>query len=224
MAKLNVVTWLWGSKYTEADAARLQRQVSRYLKEPHSFTVFADRDIKGGRRIKDPELCQRSCFCRLRMFDPEWQNENNFEGTILSLDLDLVVTGPMDDVFLDRPSFKILKGVNKINPNPLNGSIMMLKAGAHPEVWNDFSLEAADKIQKMEFADDQGWIWHKLPNAEGWTPGPATGVYAFQKPGWPLEQVGFRLPKDARIVAFIGKRKPGMYQNLDWVRKHWLQA
>lgn len=223
MARLDIITWLWGTKYTEADVARLQRQVAKYLKSPHRFTVFADRDLKGvpSIKIKDPELCERSCFCRLRMFDPEWQSENGFDGWIISLDLDLVITGPLDDVFIPRSRFMILKGVNKVNPNPLNGSIMMLKAGAYPEVWQDFSLEAADKIQKMEFADDQGWIWHKLPNADGWQPGPDTGVYAFQKPGWPLETIGFNLPKDARVVAFIGKRKPSMYRNLPWIQKHW---
>lgn len=227
MAELAVITWLWGTKYSPRDAARLARQVRKNFRAAHTFYLFTDAvpntvSLPGVvvRQIKDLDLCDRPCFCRLRMFDPDWQKENGFTDWIASLDLDLVITGPLDEVLKPKNDFMILTGVNAINPNPLNGSMMMLKAGAHPEVWRDFSLQAAGEIKFHEFPDDQGWIWHKLPNASGWKPG-AQGVYAFQKPGWP---VGYALPEDANVVAFIGKRKPENYVSLPWVKKYWAKA
>lgn len=195
---------------------------------PHRFVVFSDRNLKligvDNRPIEDKYLATKSCFCRLRMFDPAWQKRNGFDGPILSLDLDLVITAKLDPLLVTESSFKILQGVNKINPCPYNASVMLLKPGHHGEVWDDFSLENAGTMQYHEFPDDQGWIWHKLPNADGWKPGDESGIYGFQKPGWPLGEMGTTLPPNARIVSFIGKRKPGMYAGVPWIRKYWSEV
>jgi len=164
----------------------------------------------------------RSCFVRLRMFDPIWQRANGFKDRIVSLDLDLVITGTIEPLFETPSSFMILKGANEVNPNPFNASIMMLRPGHHADVWDDFRPDAAQILPHHEFPDDQGWIWHKLPNADGWQAGSQSGIYGFQKPGWP--KGSFDLPPDARIVAFIGKRKPRMYESVPWVRRYWIAA
>ena len=70
--------------------------------------------------------------------------------------------------------------------------------------------------------DDQGWIHHMMPSAAGWKGGKESGIYAFKKPGWPPHT--FNLPQGARIVAFIGKRKPIMYERLPWVRQYWVNS
>jgi hypothetical protein len=46
----------------------------------------------------------KGCFARLRMFDPAWQAANGIEpgDRIVCMDLDLVVTGSLDELF-DRP-------------------------------------------------------------------------------------------------------------------------
>lgn len=219
------ITWLWGDKYNESDVAKLAAGVRRYHAGPYRFVVFADRDLKlpppiEVKPIADPTLTGRGCFCRLRMFDPDWQREHGFDGRIASLDLDLVVTGNIDDVFHREETFLILQGVNAANPCPFNASLMMLRAGQHAEVWQDFSQEKANVVPFYEFPDDQGWIWHKLPNAAGWKGGQASGIYAFCKPGWPYGY-GHSLPPNARIIAFIGWRKPAKFKSLDWVDANW---
>jgi len=156
------------------------------------------------------------------MFDPVWQDWHGLQGKIISLDLDLVITGEIDHLFAGNSTFKILHGANASNPNPFNASIMMLRSGEHGEVWNTFSYRDALKTRYHEFPDDQGWIWHKLPQADGWKVGSASGIYAFQKPGWPAGTLD--LPDDARIVTFIGRRKPQQFQNLPWIRKYWTAA
>jgi len=166
-------------------------------------------------------LCGRHCFCRLRMFDPVWQGWHGIDGKIIALDLDVIITGEIDHLFAGDATFKILKGANASNPNPFNASVMMLRTRHHSEVWTDFNIDHAGAIPFHEFPDDQGWIHHKLPRADGWQVG-ASGIYAFQKPGWPKGRDD--LPDDARIVTFIGKRKPQQFGHLPWIRKHWTAA
>lgn len=224
---LTVCTWLWGDKYSVADVWRLKRGVFRHLQQPHRFMVMTERErpayiLSGAERhaIKDPELTKiDGCFCRLRMFDYGWQQNRNIDDRLVCMDLDVVITGPLDQLF-DRPeTFVILAGANSTNPCPFNGSLMMLRPGHHGELWTDFSLEAAQKVPYYEFPDDQGWIAAKLSCAATWRVGTKSGVYAFKKPGWPP---GDELPRDAKMVVFPGKRSPRKFTNLEWVKKHWL--
>lgn len=209
---LFVVCWSWGDRYPGYYASRLADAVSRNLLRPHRFMVAAPPPA-------DRPLTEiPGCFARLRTFDPQWQAAHGIRlgDRILTLDLDLIVTGHID-ALLDGPEpFTILQGVNSANPCPYNGSAWMLDAGYRPDVWSDFSLEAAAKVPHYIFPEDQAWFAAKLPDAGAW--GPRDGVYGFQKPGWPA---GGELPPGAKIVAFFGKRDPSQFQHLDWVKRHW---
>jgi hypothetical protein len=224
---LTFCTWLWGSKYSLSDVARLKAGIKRHLKQPHRFMLMTERErtmfhIEDVERhaIKDPQLTTiQGCFCRLRMFDRGWQIKRKIEDRLVCMDLDVVITGKLDSLFDRKEPFVILAGANSVNPCPFNGSVMMLRPGYHHEVWASFSIEEANKLPYFEFPDDQGWIAHKIPDAATWKVG-ASGIYAFKKPGWPA---GNALPSDARIVAFPGKRSPGQFTNLTWVRENWIE-
>lgn len=214
---LAVVCWLWGTKYGDDDVHKLRNGIARYLEQKHSFSVMRPA-------VCDEHLTKvKGCFCRLRMFDPEWQREVFSEDVnrIVCIDLDVVITGPLDPLFNRAENFVILHGANAANPCPVNGSLWMLRPGYRPDVWSDFSLEAAKKVPFYEFPDDQGWLHHKLPNAASWHVGPMSGVYAFQKPQWPK---GDGLPSDARLVVFPGWRSPEKFKHLPWVKEHWVNG
>jgi hypothetical protein len=209
---LCIVTWRWGSKYGGHYVERLKAALIRNVKQEFRFGVFAP-EAEDDYLTKVP-----GCFCRLRMFDPEWQEKHGLTGRIVCIDLDAVVTGPLDPLFdgKEGEDFTILQGVNAANPCPFNGSLWMLRAGTNCDVWSDFNLEDAARVAHYEFPDDQAWLHSYLPHAAAW--GPADGVYAFQKPGWPK---GEALPANARFVAFPGWRDPSKFTHLEWVRRHW---
>ena len=211
---LIVGAWLWGKKYHRGYVERLQRGLNRNLARTFRFMVFETTPADDGLRA--------GCLCRLRMFSPEWQRRHGIEqgDRLVCLDLDLVITGPVGPVFDRDESFVILQGANSANPCPFNGSVMMLRAGAHREVWDSFSIEKAREVPYYEFPDDQGWLWHMLPQAAGWSVGAASGIFAFRKPGWPKGDDA-NLPPDARIVSFPGARDPSQFMYLPWVREHW---
>lgn len=209
---LHVLTWRWGKKYPSEYVDRLRNAVARNLTVPHRFIVAKPSP-------EDDYLTEiPGCFARLRTFDPDWQFDHGInEGdSILSLDLDLVVTGNLDAVATRPEPFAILQGVNAANPNPFNGSVWKLRAGYRPDVWSKFNVEAAGNVPFYAFPDDQAWFHHMMPDAGA--VGPADGVYGFQKPGWPG---GVDLPSGAVAVAFFGKRDPKQFVNLAWVKEHW---
>lgn len=220
MEGLTVITWFWGQKYSPDYVKRLQAGVARHLKQPHRFLCVTDQDIDGVETtpIKDPGLTKhKGCIVRLRLFDEVWQRDIGATGRIVCLDLDAVVTGPLDPLFDRDDPFIILQGVNSAShPCPYNGSIFMLRAGYRPDVWDDFTLAKLDKIPRLEFADDQGWMRHMIPDAAAYT--DADGVWAFHKGPW---RTGDNLPQGARVVAFPGRRDPAQFVHLKWVRDNW---
>lgn len=223
---ITIATWCWGTKYDQSYVAKFAAGVRRNLRQSHRFVVVTD-NLHMGRFADEgwpiPEedyhlLTIPGCLARLRMFDPAWQRSHGIgEGDkLVCIDLDAIVTGPLDPLFERDDGFTILQGVNSANPCKMNGSVFMLRGGAHPEVWDDFSLDAVAKVPFYSIPDDQAWFFHKMPNAGAW--GPKQGVYGFMKPGW---VTGNALPANARIVAFPGHRDPSQFTHLDWVKQHW---
>jgi len=223
---LTICTWLWGrSKYTSIYVERLYAGLKRHLQRPFRFLLMTDQLIDARFEIErydilDPELTRiRGCFARLRMFDIEWQKHRQIDGPIVNLDLDVVITGPLNELFTRQEPLVLLEGANSSNPCPFNGSVFMFQPGAHYELWATFSLSAAQKMRFSEFPDDQGWFWHKVPRAATWKVGPTSGIWSFRKRNWPQ---GDELPRGARIVAFPGHRDPAQFTHLQWVKENWI--
>jgi hypothetical protein len=224
---LTVCTFLWGDKYGREDVIYLHAGLKRHLKTEHRFLCMTERERliefpQGIERhaIKNPELLEiPGCFVRLRLFDPGWQQNRNIKGKIVCLDLDVVITGKLDRLFDRDETFVVLNGANSVNPCPFNGSVWMFEAGTHADLWTDFSLEKASKMKYYKFPDDQGWFWDRLPNAATWDVGMSSGIYSFQKRGWPYYSNA--LPADARMVVFPGARSPKEFRSLSWIRDNW---
>lgn len=160
------------------------------------------------------------CLARIRMFDAEWQERIGAKpgDCIVNIDIDCVITGPLDHLFDGRYHFTIMQGFNTTNPCPFNGSLWMFRAGEHHDVWNDFGPEAHHRFNVPVHAipDDQGWLHYKFPKAKAYT--PRDGVYCFKKKTW---ETKLELPKNACVVAFPG-RDPAKYQELKWVKDNWV--
>lgn len=211
---LHFVTWLWGDKYSHDYLTKLEAGLKRNVKQPYRFIIARPKTEEDFKLTSIP-----GCFVRLQMFSAKWQSENGIAPgeRVVQIDIDSILTGKLDPLF-DRPEpFVILQGANH-QPCRFNGCLSMLRAGSHPEIWECFSLEAAQKIPYHTFPDDQGWLWHHLPDAAGWQTGSSSGCYVYQKPGW---ITGEKLPIGARYVTFAGKRRPDLIAQLDWVKEHW---
>lgn len=235
----SVVTWKWRgssgyrSTFTAQTVNTLFSMVRRHY--PHPFRAICVTDDAEGidpsvevlpawndyADVPSPHGGRNpSCYRRLRLFHPDaaqW-----FGQRFVSLDLDTVVTGDLVTLW-DRSEDVVFWG--DTNPQPgshYNGSMMLVKAGSRPQVWNDFDPEVSPRqsLKARCYGSDQGWISYKLGRGEArW--GPRDGVYSFRNH---IAQDATRLPENARIVFFHGCHDPWdrwTQANCPWVRTHY---
>lgn len=197
------------------DDARGVTEVDQVLPLWDDFaSIPSPHDRRGVRR-------NPSCYRRLKMFAAdagEWLGSR-----IVSIDLDVVVTGDLTPLF-ERPEPFVAWG--DTNPTTYyNGGFLMFDAGARVELWEEFRRDPAGSIrlaqQRRQWGSDQGWISARLgPNEARFTRGD--GVLSYRNDVRPPPLSG-NLPPDARLVFFHGEHDPWgpEAQGLGWVREHW---
>lgn len=233
---LSVITWKWTpppgyrSTFGPETVNVLARMVRRHYARPHRFLCVTDdargldaaievvpdrHDFAG---VPNPHGGRNpSCYRRLRLFAPD--AAETFGERFVSLDLDCVITGDLGPLW-DRPEDVVFWG--DTNPTTAyNGSMMLLRAGARPQVWTRFNPRTSPIASKRAgcFGSDQGWISYCLgPREPKWT--TADGVYSFRTHVAPAR----RLPMNARVVMFHGQHDPWdrtVQQQHPWVKEHW---
>ncbi len=137
----------------------------------------------------------------------------------MCLDLDCVVTGDLTPIFEAPEDFRIW-GLTHPN-NPYNGSLVVMNAGARPQVWDNFDpVTSPQKASRAGFfGSDQAWLCACLgPNEAKF--GKADGVYSYRLDVRPSSG---RLPGDARIVFFHGQNDPWgpEARRLPWVKDNY---
>lgn len=242
MTPLTVVCWRWhpprGSEIPRFSfppnvVTVLRNMVRRHYAKPHRFVCITDRpeeidsDIETIRDFGDftnvpsphPGKKNPSCYRRLRMFSPDI--EQHLGKRFVSVDLDCVMTGDVTPLW-DRQEDFIAWG--DTNPQPgshYNGSMMMLTAGARPQVWTQFDPRTSPDRSRNAgcWGSDQGWISYCLGGVEAkWS--TKDGVYSYRNH---ISKNGGRLPENARVIFFHGETKPWdqRLSNVSWIREHY---
>lgn len=130
------------------------------------------------------------------------------------MDLDCVIGGPLDPIFDREDDIILFKGT--MRNRPYNGSLLLMSAGARPQVYNDFTEKAAAEAGRLFCGSDQAWLMHKLgPNEKVWD--DRDGVYWFGG--------AYRTRRDRaepRILFFPGSLKPWDVLKIDpFAREHY---
>lgn len=228
-----------GPKYPADYANRLWRGVGRHLSLPHTFHCLTDDDrgLDGGIKTHElPSPDPGTCWNKLRLFARDIAAPGS---TILYLDLDVVLTGELDDLLSYRPGEDFLGQPDWNRPffPQFNSSVMRFRAGAHPEVLETFLAQVSsgqlvrrdewdattrgtDKVTYRRgwrrFGGDQEWITFALR--------PKRGVRTRSFPrGWVVsyKKHGRRsLPAGAKVVVFHGSPKPHEVGE-SYVRENW---
>lgn len=194
--------------------------VARHLSIPHEFAVVTDctdgfdagiRLIEPPRDFEDVQSetwpdHRPQCYRRLAMFRRDAALIFGADK-LISLDLDIVIGGSLDEMFGGDWDFRIAKGTAE--GRPYNGSIIGLRCGARPQVYEQFSPERAAEAGRRFVGSDQAWLADVLgPDELVWD---ASDGLAFQQ-SWDAE--------DRRILAFTGAKKPWHVDD-PWVRHHY---
>lgn len=133
-----------------------------------------------------------------------------FGERIACFDLDCVIGDSLDPLFDTDADFKMAVGT--ASSRPYNGSMILMTAGARPQVYEDFSFEGAVAAGSKYTGSDQAWIAHKLgPNEAKWTEKDGLCYHGLPRPANVARRVSF----------FPGSRKPWDYQGDPWISKHY---
>lgn len=230
---LTIVSWYWErpgctSKHSPDHVTVLRNMVRRYLRLAHTFVCITNRPDKIDPSIRTiplwPDLFESGyCTVRLKAFAPEMRDI--IGPRFAWLDLDVVITGDITPLFDCASDFKI-SGV-ELREQPYNGSIVLMDAGARPQVFTDFDPQrlAAARAEKNYGGTDQAWIAECLGEWEDiWT--KRDGIYNYREHIDPPRPVGSDgiLPKNARIVVMNGRFSPACPRcraKSPWIEEHW---
>jgi hypothetical protein len=155
------------------------------------------------------------CLRRIAMFRPD--AARIFGERFVCMDLDCVIAGSLDPLFDVPDDFKMMIGTAP-KLRPYNGSMLLMTAGARPQVYTEFTPERATLAGKHFLGSDQAWIAFSL----GWgekTWDERDGAVWFS-PRYSMQ------PPDCRVMFFPGAIKPwntAGHRKLDhWVRRQYV--
>jgi hypothetical protein len=226
----SVVCIKWGTKYPAEYVNRLARSVRRCLTIPHRFVCLTD-DPRG----IDSEVETKPFTEDL----PGWWNKvalfksriHDLTGTLLYLDLDMVVIRNIDAIFRYPGEFVAVPTFRRAGE--FGSALMRFEIGSHQRVWELFQCRA-ERVM-VEIYGDQNWInacctrtkgheytdrvralWPEVtPERDVLEPLP---VHWFPDYKGGLSEGPQRLLDDARIIVFHGRP---MVHEVEWVARLW---
>ncbi len=223
---LTCLVWFWvqpegRTRYEPLHIQIWRDMVKRHLSMPHRLAVVTNEDIQidGIEIIRPPSAFEDvripswpehrpQCLRRLVMFRPDaaqWFGER-----FVCMDLDCVIGGPLDPLFDTDADFKMAVGTAR--NRPYNGSMMLLKAGARPQVYETFTHKGAIAAGQKFVGSDQSWIAHCLgPNEAKWDERDGLNYHGLPRPAY--------VPR--RVTFFPGNRKPWDYTAEPWVSRNY---
>lgn len=223
--KLRIITWLWtqpggrtafSAMHVNIWAAMIRRHCTldielacvtdmpegidpsiHIIKPPTDFAAVQTAAWRNGRP---------NCYRRLAMFGP---NAGRLFGRrFVCMDLDVVIASNIDRI-LGRDEDFVICGPSKKGARWLyNGSMMLMNAGARPQLFDRFTPDEAELASSRFVGSDQAWIAHVLGPGEA-TWGEADGVTK-----WPHGQPG-------AMMFFPGSVKPWDAIGNPWVAEHY---
>lgn len=241
---LVIAAFKWGARFGADHVHRMRNMLARHLQMPHEFVCITDDPAGIAPDIRIVPLWSElrehgKCTVRLRAFAPDMAEI--IGPRFAWIDLDCVLVDDVTAIF-DRSEDFVISGV-ELPPQPYNGSLVMMDAGARREVYDDFDpVRLAAARRRLNYGgSDQAWIAIRLgPDEATWT--EADGIYTYRDyidpaprmPTRPLRRAmegprtGGGLPDragPARMIVFNGaKYDPGLdrCQRLSpWISEHW---
>ena len=160
--KRYIVCLKHGNKYSAEYVNKLYWMCKRHTTLPFEFVCFTENPQDLVQEIRVETLPKvrgvNGWWYKPMFFNPDL----NIKGTMLYLDLDVIVFENIDKLFTYAPGhFCIIRDFNRKNqPNwqKMNSSCFRLETGQHSNVYTEFWRDPEGNSRK--FHGDQDWIYH----------------------------------------------------------------
>lgn len=226
--KLTVMTWFWKqphgrASYTADHVNTWAAMVRRNLTLPHRLACVTEHPegldpdihiITPPGDFEDVMLPtwgpdKPQCLRRIALFRRD--AAEIFGSRFVSMDMDCVIVASLDPLFDVQDDFKMFRGTH--HSRPYNGSMLMMNAGARPQVYDRFSKQEVVKAGRTYMGSDQAWISYVLGRGEA-TWGVEDGIHAYGSS---------RNQGQPRLMFFFGNPKPWQVHDNIHVTRHYRQ-
>ena len=201
---LTVWTGVWGSKYPDYYAQRMQREVAKHLSIPHRFLCISDRSIDGVNTIPLPDEWE-SWWPKICLFKKGFADGEN-----MWIDADCVITGSLDEMVdkYSKAPLAILTNWAQSGHGGCQSSVMLWKANYMAyQIYDLFEFE----VDSKRLYGDQEWIT-ELRDTNRIQPNPIDPKYTASY----KYHCRDGLPEGCKIVIFHGKPDPHEVKSEDW--------
>jgi hypothetical protein len=242
-----IVCMKWGKRYPAPYVNCLWAMIKRNTTRPTRLVCYTD-DAAGicpevtthpMLQIPLPESLAWRPWRKIALWAPELPGA---AGDVLFLDLDIVITGSLDEFFDHAPgaSFCVIENWTQMGSGIGNTSCYRFRVGAHSYIYDRLCRDPAGVTGA--FPNSQTYISRTIAEKTFW---PASWCVSFKHtliPRWPMNF--FReapLPADTKVVCFTGKPDPDeardgrwpapwykrIYKHVrptPWIAEHWRPA
>jgi hypothetical protein len=144
-----------------------------------------------------------SCYRRIAMF--RRGAGRIFGRRFVCMDLDCVIGGNIDRILSRNEDFVICSPSQQGPRYLYNGSMILMTAGARPQVYDRFNPEEAEVASKRFVGSDQAWIGHILGEGEAMFKPPDVVRWGREREGRIMFFPGNVKPWDVIADPFVGK-------------------
>ena len=234
----------WGTRYGVEYLNRLASMIKRNTKRPTRLVCFTEDstgadpwvEIAPLPPINIPDRVAWTPWRKLSL----WQHPlAGLTGDVLFFDLDVVITGSIDEFFDFEPGrFCVAENWTQPNSGVGNTSLYRFPAGRMRHIFDDFNRDPEKILAQYEI--EQQFISAVASDMVFW---PSEWAVSFKHsllPRWPLNFfLTPKLPPGTKLVAFTGKPDPdeaaigrwpvkGAWKRLykhvrptPWITEHW---
>ena len=223
---VNVVCIKWGTKYPAYYVNRLFRGVSRFLKRPFRFLCFTEHpdgllpEIEVHPLPIEPFEAEivaamnregrKGAWRKISLFRPGLAG---MEGPVLGFDIDVVVTGPLDDLLDFAPDKVCMRRewrYERQGKEGGHGSVFYFDPAKHPFLYEEFAADPAGSVAAHKGSEQYYTSMTALRHGElaYW---PGEWISSFKRDAmriFPLNRFQEpRLPETCRVMCFHGTPK-----------------
>jgi len=210
----NVICVKWGTKYGPDYVNKLYNGIKRNTTKPFTFLCFTDNADGLEQGIKAVPLKEnwKGWWGKATLFSKDC----GLEGRNFFIDLDMIITGNIDDVMSFDEPFGILRSdlfaCEKENKDGYNSSIIIWNSKAFEPIYSELKRNV-DNIHKYIVRFDF-WLEMMVKNPS-YLQDKYKGIVDF------TNECMTELPKHASVVCFPRSPKPHEC-DLPWIKQHWV--